>query len=323
MLNTQQPDSYRSRIDWGTENLDVSLWSAPDPDEAAKVLTSFAETTFGDLPHPTKWLSEGLEDFAWETAHGATQFKHVIPNAMETVVLTFGIDGLSRTASHQLVRTRVGAVFGQFSQRANNLSGFNVRLPITIKGHPATARYLDSLEHLQRYYASLVASGVPFQDARFVVPEATETSIAASYNLLSLISTIKRRACNRMQWEINYIARRMSDETVKALPWVGRALRPGCERGRCQTMDPMFEESCMYYRDDTVHVDFAEDGAALLEEHGEERNYRRDMNPAFTQFVVADQLRLTAEGRDPNIVVSMVDGRTILAERKNGVWTRV
>jgi thymidylate synthase (FAD) len=322
ILPTTPPGNYRSRLDRGVENIEVRLIDAPDPNEAARTVAAFAETTFGDIPDP-RWMHSTE---ARKIAQDAAEFKHVIPNALETVALTFTIDGVSRACTHQLVRTRVGAGFGQFSQRANHLGGFNMRIPESFYQFldpKLLSRYIESLDHLNRFYNAAVDAGVPYQDARFVVPEGVETSITVTYNLLALIGTVRRRVCNRMQWEINYIARRMADETVKQLPWVGKALRASCERtGTCQTVDPMFSPSCLFFNEEVNEPEWCQDNAALRDLSHGQYNWPSDHNGSVMLFKDTDRARVAHEHDLPGQILSLVDGQTLLAHKdRSDLWT--
>lgn len=319
-LPENPPAKYRSRFDRGINNIHVRLQNPPEAQKAAENIAVFAETTFGDLRSVN-----GTE--AWRIAQGAAEFKHVIPNALETVSLTFTIDGVSRACTHQLVRTRVGASFGQFSQRANNLAGFNMRLPETfdLMSDGAVRRYYESIDHLQRFYQAAIDAGVPYQDARYVVPEGTQTSITATYNLLALIGTIKRRICNRMQWEINYVARAMADQTLRALPWLGRSLRSACEHsGTCQTIDPMFEPSCLYWNGEEIA--FAKDKPALVEMMaGETWNWPRDANAAWMEFQGNDLARISLEADNEFKYAGSMSTPNVshpIAVLTDGLWRR-
>ncbi len=326
-LPTRPPRSYRSRSDWGIDRIEVKLLDPPHAQVAAETVAVFAETTFGDIKHSYDYRgTEGGSEAAWLIAQNAAEFKHVIPNALETVALTFTIDGVSRATTHQLVRTRVGAGFGQFSQRANNLSGFNVRLPESFRlmDPHLVKRYEESLEHLRRFYEGAITAGVPYQDARYVVPEGTQTSITATYNLLALIGTVRRRICNRMQWEVNYVARCMADLTVAALPWVGKALRSGCEsRGVCQTIDPMFSPSCLYYNGG--HASFCKDSPALIElMDGSDYNWTRWANSSL-KFYNTDVNRINHEGGHPRSLYSLSYRNTtqpLSYKNDEGLWKK-
>src|SRR4026207_36416 len=66
-----------------------------------------------------------------ESGHGST---------IEHVVFTFGISGVSRTLSHQLVRHRAGVAFDQQSQRYVTYKKAATMLPQTIEGAGAAGR---------------------------------------------------------------------------------------------------------------------------------------------------------------------------------------
>ena len=59
-----------------------------------------------------------------ESGHGST---------IEHIVFTFGISGVSRTLSHQLVRHRAGVAFDQQSQRYVTYKGASTMLPASIE----------------------------------------------------------------------------------------------------------------------------------------------------------------------------------------------
>lgn len=315
------PYYYVSEIHHGIENINVTLLDVPDSQEAAHAVWAFVIATFEGIAHPFGRTSEFQLDEAVAVATAAMEGAAVTPTALEAVSLSFGIEGVSRTCTHQLVRSRVGAGFGQHSMRATPATEFNLRLPATFMDSlpdDELQAYIDSVDHLRRFYDLLLDRGIPYQDARFVLPEAVETHIVAAYNLLALRGVIGRRICNRMAWEINTVARYMHDLTVRALPWVGRSLRARCERtGVCQTLDPMFEATCMYWSNEVNSIQYCADAPALA---GATFSYDRWKNGNVLHWDDVDRDRLRIEADHPNVVVSMIDGRTILAERRAGEW---
>lgn len=311
MLPKKPPRNFHSRSDRGIDNIEVRLVAAPEPYEAADAISAFAQATFGG--------EYGFSYDRWRVARRACDGREVIPNSLETVSLTFEIHGVSRATTHQLVRTRVGAAFGQHSQRANPQTGFNVRLPASfdLMKPEVLEKYLDSLPHLRRFYEAALAAGVPYQDARYVLPEGTETGLVVTYNLLALKSTLQRRLCNRMQWEINYVARRMHDLAVRALPFIGRSMRTRCEQtGVCQTMDPMFEASCLHW--DGTHVLWCRDNDSLIRQHGGDRNWPQQSNDAVLFFEGIDRKRLAYEAANPQAVYSMTDFEVLVSNYVTG-----
>src|ERR671928_1314402 len=88
-----------------------------------------------------------------ESGHGST---------IEHVVFTFGISGVSRTLSHQLVRHRAGVAFDQQSQRYVTYKGPATMLPATIEDADpdVRARYEAQVDGALDLYGDLVEAGI-------------------------------------------------------------------------------------------------------------------------------------------------------------------
>ena len=75
---------------------------------------------------------------------------------LEHSSITFGIEGISRSLSHQLVRHRIGCSFSQKSQRYVNETDFNFIVPNPIKNNPiAYESFLDHMKASQDAYEKL------------------------------------------------------------------------------------------------------------------------------------------------------------------------
>jgi thymidylate synthase (FAD) len=150
-----------------------------------------------------------------ESGHGST---------IEHIVFTFGISGVSRTLSHQLVRHRAGVAFDQQSQRYVNYKSAATMLPGTIaEADPELrAAYESQVDGALGLYATLVEAGIPGEDARFAFPNATRTNLVMTTNLRALIHMSGLRLCTMAQWEI----RRLEIFTVS--PFLGSFLAPKC-----------------------------------------------------------------------------------------------
>ena len=75
---------------------------------------------------------------------------------LEHSSITFGIEGISRSLSHQLVRHRIGCSFSQKSQRYVNETDFNFIVPNPIKNNPiAYESFLDYMKVSQDAYEKL------------------------------------------------------------------------------------------------------------------------------------------------------------------------
>jgi thymidylate synthase (FAD) len=165
-----------------------------------------------------------------ESGHGST---------IEHVVFTFGISGVSRTLSHQLVRHRAGVAFDQQSQRYVTFKGAATMLPTTIAEGDADLRerYETQVDGALGLYGDLVEAGVPGEDARFVFPNATRTNLVMTTNLRALIHMSGLRLCTMAQWEIRRLFQLIRHEIFQVSPFLGSFLAPKCvPLGYCDEM---------------------------------------------------------------------------------------
>ncbi len=161
-------------------------------------------------------------------------------SVLEHASFTFGIEGISRACSHQLVRHRISS-FSQQSQRYVNEKDFSFIVPPKIKNDKtALEKFLKSMDDCKNLYSELVSLGIPKEDARFVLPNACETKIIVTMNTRSLYNFFDRRLCTRAQWEIRLLANAMLKECQKAAPLLFKNAGPICDRlGYCPE-----KESC-------------------------------------------------------------------------------
>jgi thymidylate synthase (FAD) len=149
---------------------------------------------------------------------------------LEQVWFEFGISGVSRAFSHQFVRHRVGISFEQQSQRYVTYKGgtFPYTVPKTVEQAGMGDRMEEAFANLGALYEELVAAGVPAEDARFLLPNATNTNFKITVNFQSLLHICDLRLCTRAQWEFRKVAALLRSEVVKAVPELGRYLQPKC-----------------------------------------------------------------------------------------------
>ena len=159
--------------------------------------------------------------------------KHLYRNGhhsvFEHIYFTFKIEGISRACSHQLVRHRMCA-FTQRSQRYCSEDGFGFVTPPTIHDDPSSEfNYRKAMYKAQDTYTGLTKMGeIPNEDARFLLPNACETSLFLSCNLRELIHIANERLCSRAQWEIRELVTQMRNLVDENLRWM---LVPKCQSG--------------------------------------------------------------------------------------------
>ena len=169
---------------------------------------------------------------------------------IEHVSFTFGIEGISRACSHQLVRHRI-ASYSQKSQRYVNETQFEYVTPEAIASDSVTKDvYDETMQLLQGRYdfirACLIQKYVKDgmdekaaekkanEDARMVLPNACCTSIVVTMNIRSLFNFFKHRCCNRAQWEIRDVADEMLRQCMEVAPNIFKYAGPDCvTKGKC------------------------------------------------------------------------------------------
>ncbi len=156
-------------------------------------------------------------------------------SVLEHVSFSFGVEGVSRVLTHQLVRHRI-ASYSQQSQRYVELDKtFEFITPDTIKNNEhAHTEYQRLMEVIHRIYKAMLASGIPAEDARYILPNGTETKIFITMNARVLLHFFKVRCCNRAQWEIRAMATEMLKKVKAVAPLVFAYSGPNCVFGGCE-----------------------------------------------------------------------------------------
>ena len=149
-------------------------------------------------------------------------------STLEHVNFTFAVEGISRVLSHQLVRHRI-ASYSQQSQRYVGEHDFEAIVPPTIAARPeAAAKFADLMAQIRTAYEELTAMGVPKEDARYVLANATETKVVITMNARTLLHFFSLRCCMRAQWEIRAMAEAMLQEARQAAPLLFAKAGPTC-----------------------------------------------------------------------------------------------
>lgn len=151
---------------------------------------------------------------------------------LEFADFTFHISGVSRALTHQLVRHRL-ASYAQRSQRYCGENEFNYVIPPSIrKNEEAYKHYSNFMRECNELYEDLQKAGIPNEDARYVLPNACETTIEVKMNGRTLIHFFNERLCTRAQWEIRQIAMMMKkcvEEHSEQCAEFAKLFVPKCE----------------------------------------------------------------------------------------------
>lgn len=165
---------------------------------------------------------------------------------LEHASFTFGVSGVSRALSHQLVRHRI-ASYSQQSQRYVKLKEVEMVVPPSISAVPeAEAEFRAAMTAVEQSYRRLLDL-VPAEDARYVLPNACPTNLVVTMNARSLLNFFQLRCCNRAQWEIRELAWQMRGLVMQVAPSLFTQAGPdcfadtGCKEGKMSCGMPPFE----------------------------------------------------------------------------------
>jgi thymidylate synthase (FAD) len=172
---------------------------------------------------------------------------HMSP--LEHVSFNFGIEGISRACSHQLVRHRIASYsqqsqryVGEHSERLKRSSPgdaiFDFIIPPSIAAAGKSEWFVEKMRDIQKWYDELVEalgdSGEKSnEDARFILPNAAETKIIVTMNARELLHFFSVRCCNRAQWEIRNLATEMLRLVRNIVPGIFSKSGPNCIAGPC------------------------------------------------------------------------------------------
>ncbi len=123
-------------------------------------------------------------------------------SVLEHAVVTFRVKEVSRALTHQLIRHRLCS-FSQQSQRYVSSQDFSYVLPPKIESNEETKKiFTEYMNGLKEGYNNLIKSGIPKEDARYLLPNSCCTEIVFSCNFRQLRHIIKQRVSPKAQWEI-------------------------------------------------------------------------------------------------------------------------
>lgn len=153
---------------------------------------------------------------------------------LEKVAFVFILKNVPRTFTHQLVRTRVGASYAQQSQRFTKFDEKQFHTP-TFYPQKTLEKYQEACLKAGEAYDELMKMGMHPQDARNVLPGATNTHVMVSWTLKTLVDVASKRTCYQAQpfWKVvfNQIRKEIA---LNVDPFFAQLMVPPCaSKGFC------------------------------------------------------------------------------------------
>ena len=206
------------------------LWYTPNPELVCATAALTSSKSYG----PSEILQRFTKDKARKTVERIISLGHY--SIIEHAYFTFSIEEVSRALTHQLVRHRMASYIEQ-SQRYVKYGDFkHFVVPKTIaENEEAKKIYESALTQVSETYRKLMNLGVPKEDARFILPNATKTNIFVTMNARGLRHFFNLRCCARAQWEIREVAIDMLNQVKRVAPGLFQNSGPFCvEFGYCR-----------------------------------------------------------------------------------------
>lgn len=223
----------------------------PNPEKtiACAAKLCYADSSIGEL-------YDGLDDDkAGSFVSMLASLGHESP--IEHVSFTFGLEGVSRSLLAQITRHRI-ASFSVQSQRYVKNDKLSYVIPPQIEAIPeardlfiqtmdADLKVYNALTDMlqKKHYEAMTEGGVDekqakstaekmaIEDARFVLPNASETKMIVTMNARSLLNFFRLRCCNRAQWEIKAVADQMLLIVCEVAPTLFSSAGPSCYKKIC------------------------------------------------------------------------------------------
>lgn len=158
---------------------------------------------------------KGMVSAAIASIHVTNACKHIAPklkmgheSPFEHGVITYILQYVSRSFTHQLVRCRL-ASYSQASQRyiSEDPDNLSFVIPRSIKEDPEALKDVsDYLEGLSPLIKKLKARGIKNEDIRYVYPNAMPTDIQTTMNFRELKHLIDLRMDSHAQDEIRHVS---------------------------------------------------------------------------------------------------------------------
>lgn len=166
-------------------------------------------------PHPLE------EDFSKEEdqklIRKLKEWGHWSP--FEFATATFYVEGISRSCLAQLTRHRLSS-FMVRSMRYVKQDSEEIVEPESIKRKGFSGSYRKEVVSSYEMYKEMVEGEVPKEDARFLLPIGSKTSLFMGANFREYRHIIQLRGSKEAQWEIRELANKFLEQLSDVAPSV-------------------------------------------------------------------------------------------------------
>jgi len=175
----------------------------PDPEQK---IVAIAKLSHGGDPFKI-YSKKEIEIFI----NKLIDWKHF--SVFEHASATFYIKGISLNCSHQFVRHRLFSYLQK--SRRYCADDPNFIIPDSLKNNKDVE---DLFKKSLNLYNNLIANGIEPEDARFILPTATETELIVTGNFREFMHFLKLRLDKHAQWEIREVANQIFGYLKRVAP---------------------------------------------------------------------------------------------------------
>jgi hypothetical protein len=156
--------------------------------------------------------------------------RQALPLALELPDFYFEVRNASRISFDQIARMRIGVTFSSEGTRDNDVSDIAVMVPPRIFDNRHHLRIFEQgVRHSKVMYKSLVDAGVPWSDARHLIPQGIMHRFAIDINYAALSNFLGKRMRFCMDFATVDVAWKMWKEVKDRYAVLALPLRPECD----------------------------------------------------------------------------------------------
>ena len=214
----------------GVEGISVKMITHTD--NPYKSMYTLAAATWGKKID--KWADTPVEGRI-AVVKGVLEGK-TLPAVQEAATFTFAFEKVSRWAFDQIVRQRLGVVFGSMGTRDNNHLDMGFRVHESIWKDPIKLeKFKETCLKAKEEYKYFLEQGMgSWQEARALLPISCLHNFAGHYNYAAVKSFCGKRMQACEAEDVVAVAYLMREEIKKRFPMMAMYLRPTCDWvGRC------------------------------------------------------------------------------------------
>jgi hypothetical protein len=197
------------------KSIGVTLQNAPTMDDLRSYLPFFATATWEDIP-----VNPNMTKLERDKIIYMIFREKILPPSMETIKLTFLLEGISGQDVTHILRYR-SATFSAECSADKFWNDKRITVPTSIENSPEFYRRYEKL-HLdmkQLYCDMLNSRDISLLDARYVLTRACETYYWMSMSLRDALHFVRQRIDKQIQPESdNVIAYLMWQQLIKQYP---------------------------------------------------------------------------------------------------------